>query len=293
MSQWTDQWRDFVKETSYVHSLMEEKISNDQFWKSYEIYDQALMYSGYPGEILNKISSYISPGSTLLDIGAGTGAFAIPLSFLASQVIAVDPSAYQLQILLNKAREKGLTNIVTVEKEWKDVQQSDIYELVGGVINRSGNSSGGICNDSIRGSDGDGRPDNQEVDYSLAAYSLFEDHIEAFLAKMIGITRKGIFIVFRAGSPDSLNEFAFGPGPQADYLCLYNILKDMGYQFDVILFSRDYNLPLEVVFKQYRFSKRSRDELARHLQAEGRLQEKEDGRWAAFSTKDAMLYLIL
>ena len=121
MSQWTDQWRDFVRETSYVHNLTEEKISNDQFWRSYGIYDQVLMHSGYPGEILSKISSFISPEATLLDIGAGTGAFAIPLSRKTARTIAVDPSAYQLQILSEKARREGLTNIFTIEKEWKDV----------------------------------------------------------------------------------------------------------------------------------------------------------------------------
>ena len=31
MSFWTDQWRSFIRETSYLHDLGEEKISNDQF----------------------------------------------------------------------------------------------------------------------------------------------------------------------------------------------------------------------------------------------------------------------
>jgi ubiquinone/menaquinone biosynthesis C-methylase UbiE len=255
MSQWADQWRDFVRETSYVHNLMEEKISNDQFWRSYGVYDQVLMHSGYPGEILSKISSFISPKATFLDIGAGTGAFAIPLSRKTAQTIAVDSSAYQLQILSEKARQEGLTNIFTIEKEWKDV-------------------------------------DITSVDYSLAAYSLFDEDIENFLAKMIEVTKKGIFIVFRAEGIDSLNEFAYGPRPYADCLCLYHILKDMGHQFDIILFLRNYSLPIDLVFKQYQFSKKGREELLGHLSREGRLHEREDGKWADFSAKDALLYLI-
>jgi 2-polyprenyl-3-methyl-5-hydroxy-6-metoxy-1,4-benzoquinol methylase len=130
MSRWTEQWRDFVRRASYVHNLTEEKISNDQFWRSYGIYDQVLMHSGYPGEILSKISSFISPEATFLDIGAGTGAFAIPLSRKTSRTIAVDPSEYQLQILSEKARQDGLTNIFTIEKEWKDVDISAVdYSL--------------------------------------------------------------------------------------------------------------------------------------------------------------------
>jgi len=262
MSCWTDQWRDFVRRASYVHDLNKEKISNDQFWRSYGIYDQVLAHSGYPGEILTKISSFFSPGATFLDIGAGTGAFAISLSRITSRTIAVDSSAYQLEVLLKKAGKEGLTNITTIEKEWKDVQASEISEYI------------------------------PAVDYSLAAYSLFDEDIENFLSKMIDVTKKGIFIVFRADRPDSLNEFAYGPRPYADHLCLYNILKDMGHQFDTILFSRNYFLPMELVYKQYRFSKRDSEELAGHLRAEGRLQEREDGKWAAFSARDALLYLI-
>lgn len=86
-----------------------------------------------------------------------------------------------------------------------------------------------------------------EVDYALTAYSLFDEEIEGFLARMIDIAREGIFIVFRGSPPGTLSEFAYGPRPQADCLCLYNILKDMGHQFDVILFPRDYHLPLEMV----------------------------------------------
>jgi SAM-dependent methyltransferase len=293
MSRWTDQWSDFVTETSYVHNLLEEKISNDQFWRSYGIYDQALMHSGYPGEILAKISSFIPAKATLLDIGAGTGAFAIPLSRKTSRTIAVDPSTYQLQILSEKARREGLTNISTIEKEWKDVQPSEI-------------SGAGISGVDISGGD-NSRVDLSavdiplvdissanilSVDYSLAAYSLFDKDIENFLTKMIDVTKKGVFIVFRADSIDSLNEFAYGPRPCADYHCLYHILKDMGHQFDVILFPRNYYLPIDLVLKQYRYSKRDRTELVGHLRREGRLQEREDGKWAAFSTKDALLYLI-
>jgi predicted RNA methylase len=214
----------------------------------------------------------------LLDIGAGTGAFAIPLSRKTSRTIAVDPSQYQLQILLEKARREGLKNIFAIQKEWKDVQPSEIH-----CINISEDGDFGVDISAV---------DFPAVDYSLAAYSLFDEDIENFLTKMINLTRKGIFIVFRAESFDSLNEFAYGPRPYADYLCLYHILKDMGYQFEVKLFPRNYYLPIDLVFTQYRFSKKGHDELLGHLSREGRLQEREDGKWVAFSAKDALLYLI-
>jgi len=279
MSRWTEQWRNFVKETSYLHSLAERDISNDQFWRSFGIYDQVLNHSGYPGEILAKISSFIAPEATLLDIGAGTGAFAIPLSKIASKVIAVDPSAYQLQVLSEKARGESLTNIVKIEKEWKDVRPSEISEIASAA---GGYAGGDIASDNA----------SYQVDYSLAAYSLFDLDIENFLKKMIDVTRKGIFIVFRAGGADSLSEYAYGPKPHADYICLGQILRDMGYQFNDHLFTRSYELPIDLVFQQYRFCRKSREELINHLKMEGRLEERTDGMWAAFKTTDALLYMI-
>jgi len=285
MSLWTDRWRSFIRETSYLHDLREEKISNDQFWREYGIYDQALKLSGYPGEVLKRISSFMKSGSTLLDIGAGTGAFAIPLSHLTSATVALDPSAYQLQVLSRKAREEGLTNIALIEKEWKYLRPGETSKMIEMMID----CSRPLDRPEIDLPEKSSLP---EVDYALAAYSLFDEEIECFLERMISIAREGIFIVFRAGPPDSLSEFAFGPRPQADYLCLYNILKDMGYQFDVILFPREYHLPLELVNRQYRFRYRSSEEIADYLRAQGRVEERKDGLWASFSTKDALLYLL-
>jgi len=279
MSRWTEQWRNFVKETSYLHSLAERDISNDQFWRSFGIYDQVLNHSGYPGEILAKISSFMAPEATLLDIGAGTGAFTIPLSKIASKVIAVDPSAYQLQVLSEKARGESLTNIVKIEKEWKDVRPSEISEIASAA---GGYAGGDIARDNA----------SYQVDYSLAAYSLFDLDIENFLKKMIDVTGKGIFIVFRAGGADSLSEYAYGPKPHADYIILGQILRDMGYQFNDHLFTRSYELPIDLVFQQYRFCRKSREELINHLKMEGRLEERTDGMWAAFKTTDALLYMI-
>lgn len=267
MSCWTDQWKDFVRNASYKQTLAAEKISNDQFWSSYGIYDRALLLSGYPGEILGKISSFISPNSTLLDIGAGTGAFAIPLSKKTSKTIAVDPSDYQLRVLMEKARQEGLENIVAIKKEWKDVLHSDLSA---------------ICSSGA---------DVGAVDYSLAAYSLFDENIECFLTRMIDIARKGVFIVFRGGAGDSLSEFAYGRRPYADYICLDHVLSDMGYQFEKILFTRNYSLPVDLVFKQYRFCKKSPEQLLGHLCEEDRLIERSDGKWASFQATDALLHM--
>ncbi|MDH7596274.1 MAG: class I SAM-dependent methyltransferase [Methanothrix sp.] len=251
MSVWVDQWREFIRRTSYIRHLRERGISNDQFWREYEIYDEILELMGYPGRILDRISSLIHPGSTVLDIGAGTGAFAIPLSRIAGRIIALDPSEHQLQVLMRKAR--GVDNIKALCDAWPEAEISD------------------------------------RIDYTLAAYSLFQEDVEAFLRRMMEVSHLGVFIVFRAEPPDPLNDFAYGPRPHVDHRCLHSILRDMGHDFDVELFPRDYRLPIGYVLKQYRYSERSPEEIMDYLRSTGRL---DDEMRVSFHSTDALLYTL-
>ncbi len=281
MSRWTESWRDFVRETSYKQILAGEKISEDQFWRSYAVYDRILSYSGYPGEILLRISSEIPAKSTFLDIGAGTGAFALPLSRKTKRTVAVDPSAYQLGVLQEKAKQEGLSNITILQKAWADIVPGELCEICCENCEMSGN---GLDKSPIGGTG--------EVDYSLASYSMFDEDIVGFLQKMIDVSKKGVFIVFRAGDPEPLSEFAYGPKPFANYSCLQHILAEMGYVFRAEIFDRSYALPVDLALRQYRYSTKTQAELIEFLRAAGRLQEKDGALWASFATKDALLYLI-
>lgn len=58
----------------------------------------------------------IEKSHTLLDIGAGTGFFTIPMAENTSnKVYAMDPDRRMLSIIEDKAKEKGLTNIELVQ----------------------------------------------------------------------------------------------------------------------------------------------------------------------------------
>ena len=71
------------------------------------------------GNILRKWEQVhlIQPGQTLLDYGCGTGDFAIPAASLLGsrgKVYALDCFRRQLEIVKEKSRKKGLTNIETI-----------------------------------------------------------------------------------------------------------------------------------------------------------------------------------
>jgi len=58
----------------------------------------------------------IEKNHTLLDIGAGTGFFTIPMAQNTSgKVYAMDPDRRMLSIIEDKAKEKGLTNIELIQ----------------------------------------------------------------------------------------------------------------------------------------------------------------------------------
>ena len=71
-------------------------------------------------ETLHAIRGYVQPGDTLLDVGAGSGRFALPLAQSVKQVTALDLSPDMLAILERRTAEKNIPNIQTLRGSWED-----------------------------------------------------------------------------------------------------------------------------------------------------------------------------
>ncbi|MEL7234293.1 MAG: class I SAM-dependent methyltransferase, partial [Chloroflexota bacterium] len=71
-------------------------------------------------ETLRTIRAYVWRGDTLLDVGAGSGRFAIPLAESVRQVTALDLSPDMLAILERRAAEKDISNIQLLRGSWED-----------------------------------------------------------------------------------------------------------------------------------------------------------------------------
>ncbi|MDK2975125.1 MAG: hypothetical protein PWP08_1496 [Methanofollis sp.] len=75
----------------------------------------------------------VTPSSRVLDIGAGTGAIAVPLSSQVAGVTAVEPSPAMRRVLEATAREQGIANISLVGKHWEEIGAGDLappYDVV-------------------------------------------------------------------------------------------------------------------------------------------------------------------
>jgi SAM-dependent methyltransferase len=74
--------------------------------------------------LLEYVLNDLKPGETVLDIGAGTGRWTVPLAKQARQVTAVEPSAAMLDILKENAKEAGLTNVEIIQSTWETARVS-------------------------------------------------------------------------------------------------------------------------------------------------------------------------
>lgn len=105
------------------------------FWDKKRInwYNQALDYpaSQYPEVFLKEIEKYVEiiNGKHILDVGAGTGAFSIPLAKLGGNVTALDSSKNMLESLEDRAKMNDTANIKYILSSFEEAEL-DYYDFI-------------------------------------------------------------------------------------------------------------------------------------------------------------------
>jgi SAM-dependent methyltransferase len=74
------------------------------------------------------------PGESVLDVGCGSGALALPLARAGHDVTGLDFSAGMLDLLRRQASEEGLQNVRTVQAAWDDDWRTAGVEVADVVI---------------------------------------------------------------------------------------------------------------------------------------------------------------
>ena len=75
---------------------------------------------------LRRLRRVTHASSTAIDVGAGTGRFALALAAGVGHVTAVDPSTAMLTILQRDARQLGATNLTTVISTWEQARTAQV-----------------------------------------------------------------------------------------------------------------------------------------------------------------------
>lgn len=76
--------------------------------------------TGYPGKLLPFVMDHIKGCSTVIDIGAGSGFFAIPAAASGRSVTAVEPSAEMAGIMQKLYTESGPGSLTISISTWED-----------------------------------------------------------------------------------------------------------------------------------------------------------------------------
>lgn len=103
----------------------------------YEYFDEENRLKGRGGNVefittLNIVESILKPGMRILDMGAGTGVYSIPLASKGYEVLAYEPSGSNFQKLKEKADELSLNTLSLKCGSSYDMHElpSDYFDVV-------------------------------------------------------------------------------------------------------------------------------------------------------------------
>src|SRR5262249_48981557 len=71
---------------------------------------------------IHRLAHEVTSTTTLLDVGAGAGRFALPLALRCQQVTAVEPSPSMGATLRHLAAEAGIENVTLVARPWEEAE---------------------------------------------------------------------------------------------------------------------------------------------------------------------------
>ena len=217
-------WNEIWKARQCLHESSKHSDDPSHNWdkrENAERYDSTSR-SEYDDRVRNRPSLRltITKNSRVLDIGAGPGTLAIPLSPLVKEITAVEPGAGMVEILRKHAERENLHNITCVQKTWEEIDLSSDL--------------------------------TPPFDIVIASLSLTMHDIREALRKMDAASCGSVHLFWFVDMPfwermyadlwEPLHGSPYHAGPKAD--CLFGVLYQMGIYPDVTM------LPLS---KEYRF----------------------------------------
>ena len=158
-----------------------------------------------PDAIRDLILAQIEPGDSVLDVGAGSGRYSIPIAARAREVIAVEPSPGMGEALRTEAGRRGVENVRLVQSAWLDAAVAP-------------------------------------ADVVLCAHVLyFTPAVEDFLRKLDGHAGRVCMAVIRVDQMQAnlaeLFEQIWGEpqAPEPSFIDLFNVLYQIGIVADVAI----------------------------------------------------------
>ncbi len=260
---WSKAWVEQLSRSNHQNRLRNLGVSSEDFWDGFSSWQEMHRYTGYPGKVLERVLESVDSQTTVLDIGAGNGAFAVPLAKAAKQVTAVEPSSGQIGRLMENAATAGVKNITILQSRWEEVDSAELG-----------------CHDVV-----------------VAAYCFQMKDIRAALQKMCDTAKRSLFLLYFVDHDlvKPLHEITGNSNTGPDYIYLLNILYEMKHHANLDILARDYEIPLELQLDAFVYSHglstEHRDKLQHFLESEGKTYPRDGRLWVKRRYVDALIRL--
>lgn len=194
-------WQSTVRERLEAMALLDRGQDGiaPGFWDGQaERFSRRMARTAADDPLLPRVRPHVDDETVVLDVGAGSGRFALALSQDVREVIALDPSDGMLEILRGQAATQGATNVRTVKARLEDAR-----DVAGDVV---------IC----------------------AHVLPVVPDAQSFLSRLDEVARRIVFVYMAAGNSDLRSDplwrhFNGRPRPPAPtYLDAIGVLRELG-----------------------------------------------------------------
>ncbi len=203
---WNGLWRELVEIKARSRRTKPSAKPQDDIWadRAIEFREGVKRRWARPDSSREFILSQIDADSTVLDIGAGTGAWCALLSRRAKHVTAVDPSGSMIEVMRESLAAENILNVTIVEGSWPHVSV-------------------------------------EPHDFSLCSHAMYGyPDLAGFVRQMVACTRRMCFLLLRAPSLDGVRAEAaqhiWGqPLDSPNFTIAYNVLVQIGIYANVLM----------------------------------------------------------
>lgn len=204
LTDWNSLWRELVEVKEKSRKGKFGKGAQTDIWADRAVeFKQGVQRKWVrPDSSRDFILSHMDPNSTVLDIGAGTGAWSILLSHRAKHVTAIEPSPAMIEVMRESLDEQNIKNVSIVQGAWPEVSM-------------------------------------EAHDFSLCSHAMYAcPDLASFVLKMVACTRRMCFLLLRAPSLNGVRAEAaqhiWGqPLDSPNFTLAYNILLQLGIYANV------------------------------------------------------------
>jgi len=206
ITDWNALWRELVEIKASSRDRKSKKASRTDLWadRAQEFREGVKQKWVRPDSSRDFVISQMKADATVLDIGAGTGAWSMLLSPYVKRVTAVEPSEAMIGVMRESLTAEQINNVSIVRGAWPEVSL-------------------------------------KPHDFSLCSHAMYGyPDLAAFVLRMAACTRRMCFLLLRAPSLDGIRSEAarhiWGqPLDSPNFTIAYNVLLQLGIFANVLI----------------------------------------------------------